>query len=459
MREGGRAVLIFSVVLVVHLIAGHTFAWPVPDTGQTKCYNTSGEIPCPPPGGEFYGQDGSYLLNPPSFAKLDEQGHDLPEEASSWAMIRDNVTGLLWEVKTATVGDDPLSWRDAWDYVDGLTLGGYGDWRLPTAGELHSIVNYGISHPALFEEYFMHIQPFCYWTSTTVAAGVSPAWSLCFERGELKPADEWEVCRTIAVRSDSLVPFYDLVDNGDGTVTDAAGGLMWQQTSMEPADWMNALSISEELYLAGFDDWRLPTIKEIQSIIDYETSNPATFLYVFPDTAASGYWSSTTDSGKPGDAWNADFGTGSIQTAGKDEKLYIRAVRGGRSSHLKSIAAADMMASSESLVVETPSPGSSWEVGDIMNITWRPYDSGGTVRIEISRDGGSTYGTIASSIPDEGSYSWTVTGPDSVNCMLKITTNLGRASSGLFTIYSYGINVEASCFIGTAGRDFPRKKH
>ncbi|MBF0201707.1 MAG: hypothetical protein HQK66_10430 [Desulfamplus sp.] len=46
------------------------------------------------------GQDGNYIINPRSYTKLDDQGNDLPITATSWTMVRDNVTGLIWEVKT-----------------------------------------------------------------------------------------------------------------------------------------------------------------------------------------------------------------------------------------------------------------------------------------------------------------------------------------------------------------------
>jgi len=77
-----------------------TMGQPIPDTGQTKCYNNSAEIPCGTPGEAFYGQDGNYTINPLSYTKLDAIGKALPDAATTWTMIRDNVTGLIWENKT-----------------------------------------------------------------------------------------------------------------------------------------------------------------------------------------------------------------------------------------------------------------------------------------------------------------------------------------------------------------------
>ena len=67
-------------------------AGPLPDTGQTKCYDNDSEIPCP--GEPFYGQDGNYLINEPSYTKRDAAGNDLPNTATEWVMVRDNVTKL-----------------------------------------------------------------------------------------------------------------------------------------------------------------------------------------------------------------------------------------------------------------------------------------------------------------------------------------------------------------------------
>jgi hypothetical protein len=100
---GGRKMTRISIVCALLLVLP-CMAWavdcPIPDTGQTKCYENSVEILCPSPGEPFYGQDAQYITNPQSYTKLDASGNDLPDEAASWVMVRDNVTGLIWEVKT-----------------------------------------------------------------------------------------------------------------------------------------------------------------------------------------------------------------------------------------------------------------------------------------------------------------------------------------------------------------------
>ena len=59
-----------------------------------------------------------------------------------------------------------------------------------------------------------------------------------------------------------------LVDNGDGTVTDNRTGLIWQQGEPGAMTWNSALTYCEGLSLAGSTDWRLPNIKELESLVD-----------------------------------------------------------------------------------------------------------------------------------------------------------------------------------------------
>ena len=91
------------ITLLLITFQTHSHAWPIPHSGQTKCYDNeyNNEIPCPKPGEPFYGQSGNYIINPKSFTKLDDHGNDLPDDAEDWLMVRDNVTGLIWEVKQA----------------------------------------------------------------------------------------------------------------------------------------------------------------------------------------------------------------------------------------------------------------------------------------------------------------------------------------------------------------------
>jgi len=123
-------------------------AAPVPDTGQTACYDNTTVIECPAPGAPFSGQDAQYQTGTRSHTKLDGSGDDLPDTASSWAMVRDNVTGLIWECKTddGSVHDKDNTYESGEaslliDALNTMEFGGFDDWRLPDVKELSSLTN------------------------------------------------------------------------------------------------------------------------------------------------------------------------------------------------------------------------------------------------------------------------------------------------------------------------------
>ncbi|MBV5267931.1 MAG: hypothetical protein JZU67_05405, partial [Burkholderiaceae bacterium] len=111
------------VLIIILLFNSSVLAAPVPDTGQTKCYDANVEITCPSSGQPFYGQDAQYTINPMSYTKLGGSGNVLPDSATSWVMVKDNVTGLIWEMKTQKDGvknysdphdaDNTYTWYDS----------------------------------------------------------------------------------------------------------------------------------------------------------------------------------------------------------------------------------------------------------------------------------------------------------------------------------------------------------
>ncbi len=169
----------------------------IPDTGQTKCHDTDGnEISC-----AGTGQDGEYSINTMSFTSL-----------SGGTMVQDNVTGLIWEVKTNKDGvknyDDPhdadneYTWydpdpatnggyagtesdHDTLDFIQALNsanFGGHSDWRLPSREELRSLVDYSIPYPGptIDVSYFPNCVSSNYWSSTALASYEDYAWDVNF---------------------------------------------------------------------------------------------------------------------------------------------------------------------------------------------------------------------------------------------------------------------------------------
>ena len=371
--------------------AAYAFAAPVPDTGQTKCYDVAGNvITCPSPGQALYGQDANYSINPMSFTKLDGSGNALLSSATSWVMVKDNVTGLVWEMKANKDGvknyndphdaDNTYTWYDSnpatnggyagtpgagtdtEDFIKALNdarYGGYSDWRMPTIKELSYIVNYSIPYPGptIDTGYFPNTAASWYWSSTTYVGSTLYAWSVHFGSGYVGYGDKSYAGYVRAVRGgqsgalgDSVIWPHDTMgsgssddvstatggyaDNGDGTVTDTSTELMWQKASSSNKTWEQALAYCEGLSFGGYTDWRLPTVKELQSLADYSRYYPAINITYFPDTAASWYWSSTTYVYYTYYAWYVHFANGYVPNPNKYYAGYVRAVRGGQSRPL-----------------------------------------------------------------------------------------------------------------------------
>jgi len=451
---------IFLTLTILSLtFSPSTFSWPIPDTGQAKCYDNEKEIPCPQPGEPFYGQDGNHLINPPSYTKLDINGNDLPDTASEWFMVRDNVTGLIWEVKQNKDGvqdysnphdaDNTYSWYDSnpetnggdagtpgdgtdtEDLINVLNVekfGGLSDWRLPTIKELSSIAYSEEYIPVINGKYFLNAQSSGkYWSSTINSNYTDRAWYVLIPNGYEYGSNKSYSYYVRAVRAGQSRSFDHLIINDDGTVTDTATGLMWQQKTDYRAVWQNALSHCEAMTLSGYSDWRLPTNAELRSIVNYETWNLAIDANIFPDNKSSSYWSSTTGASRD-TAWDMYFRGGDDRYS-KLSVIYACAVRAGQ------------VRLSDHLIILSPNQASFWNTKDLMPITWNTANISGDVKISLSRQGGKdgTFETITESTPNDGSYDWTVTGPGSYNCMLKIEPvddPSKGTQQGLFTIIS-----------------------
>ncbi len=351
-------------ILFSFLPAG-VFAVPVPDTGQTACYDDAGDaITCPSSGQPFYGQDGNYTINPMTFTKLNGAGKALPADADAWVLVKDNVTGLIWEVKQDKDGtedytnphdaDNIYTWYDSnpatnggdaglagdgtdtEDFIKALNAadyGGYNDWRLPTARELESIIDCGTAFPApsVNAAYFPNTAESWYRSSTTVADDNTVPIDVSFFYGlGVYYFSKAYAYSARAVRGGG--PTKPLVVNKNGTVTDPESGLMWQQAPPTGNfTWQQALNYAENLSLAGHKDWRLPTIKELQTIANL-AGDPAV-NQAFPDMAnppETPFLSSTSWTPDTSYVWAVSFGQDIGQPYVKNDTGNVLAVRGGK---------------------------------------------------------------------------------------------------------------------------------
>jgi hypothetical protein len=335
--------IIITVLLLVlpHLV----FAGSLPDTGQTKCYDDRYEITCPEPGEPFYGQDAQYIINPQSYTKLDENGNPLPDDAPwPWAMVRDNVTGMIWAMKTDDGSlldkDNVYTWYEAGhNFIEATntdTWGGYSDWRLPTVKELTSIINRDRPYVAVNTLFFSYnaLNYYYYWVSTVQSGYPSAAWRVSLDDGSLGLTHKSSLSHfcALAVRAGEGESSGNFIEKGNGTITDDRTGLVWQRaTPAKMYTWEEALTYCNKLILAGYNDWRLPDVNELQSIADYDRHDPS-IDSIFSGTVPSNYWTSTTNPNNPSSAWNVSFSNGMVYSENKSDFQQVRAVRGGGES-------------------------------------------------------------------------------------------------------------------------------
>jgi hypothetical protein len=305
--------------------------YPIIDTGQDLCYDTLIVISCPQTGNPFYGQDSQF------------DGIQFSFQDNNDGTVTDLNTGLIWQ---KFLFEEKYTYEDALEATDTFSLNGFNDWRLPSIKELYSLIDFrgvtGIdvasSTPFIdttyFEfrygnisagERFIDAQ---YVSSTkyvgTTMNGDSTVFGVNFADGRIKgygltmPGGFEKLFEVRFVRGNTDYGINNFVDNSNGTITDNATGLIWGKTDNgtglnweEALDWV--YQKNQENYL-GYNDWRLPNAKELQSIVDYsrspQTTNSAAIDPLFEVTTIIDergeinypfYWTNTTHADGPPD--------------------------------------------------------------------------------------------------------------------------------------------------------------
>jgi hypothetical protein len=289
------------------------------DTGQNTCYDNFNEILSPESDDPFHGQDAQYQGDQPLY------------QVNGDGTVTDLNTGLMWVQDP----EEKMTYEEAINGAAEFNLAGYTDWRVPSIKELYSLMDFRGTDPDPMARSETDLTPFIdtdyfifeygdtsageriidsQWVTTsiyesTVMDGQQGFFGVNFADGRIK-------CYPTADRQDFFVRYVrgepyglnEFVDKGDGTITDEATGLVWQKTdSGQAMNWEDALSYAENLDLAGYDDWRLPNAKELQSIIDYsrcpDTTDSAAIDPIFDISSITNeageidypfFWTSTT---------------------------------------------------------------------------------------------------------------------------------------------------------------------
>ena len=252
-----------------------------PDTGIYRCFDEAGKIIYPDQHHFLAQQDGKNALHPLSYTFVTNNNAKTSDNISV-KCVKDNNTGLIWEIKSTNQADvnfveKKYTHHEAeTDYINNLNkekYGGFNDWRLPNKDELRSIIDYGRMNPAINTEYFQNIKIGLYWCAETYQMQDCMGWGIFTGYGSATAISKQVKQYAIAVRAGYNNDFGNcnssrFVDNGDGTVTDKTTGLMWQQGDNPRMNWFETLKYCQNLILAGYSDWRLPNIKELNTILN-----------------------------------------------------------------------------------------------------------------------------------------------------------------------------------------------
>jgi hypothetical protein len=288
----------------------------LPDTGQTSNFTAS------------QGEDADYNIFTPYFL-INGNGS-----------VTDTVTGLMWQ---QTDGGE-MTIENALNYCDTLTLGGYSDWRLPNAHEAFCILNHNYSNPALNLTVFAPTNAEYWWTSNRQANDNTKIWVTNAGGGignhqklETISAGGTKRFHVRAVRDiyapTAAIPHF--IDHGNNTITDQLTGLVWQKVPLnDTLTWEQSLQYAENLSLAGKSDWRLPNIKELQSLNDENLVNPSINTLFFSAIGLKKYWSSTSLPNQTVQAWYLDTRFGITTHDVKSKSINLLCVRGPETGNI-----------------------------------------------------------------------------------------------------------------------------
>jgi hypothetical protein len=235
--------------------------------------------------------------------------------------VTDKVTGLMWERFASA---STYAQADATKYC---TSKGSG-WRLPTRLELVSLVDFTVPAPGpTINQAFSGTPGTVFWTSSPVAGGPGSVWGVFFDIGYTDSDDVSDAGRVRCMSAIGAAPKcyasrYQVKTAGE--VYDAATGLTWQRdVDANSYPWSEAKAHCSALS-AG---WRLPSMTELQSIVDDTRSTPAMDPSAFPNQPGTVFWTSSPVAGGSIYAWGVDFSNGTTINPELTSPQRMRCVR------------------------------------------------------------------------------------------------------------------------------------
>lgn len=355
---------LFSIILLVTVCSYSQSTLKtikrLPDTGQYKSYTNT------------FGEDHDFTINSPFFI-LNEKG-----------IIWDTMTYLMWQQSDG----GEMTIENALKYADTLTLGGYTDWRLPSAIEAYSVLNHQNSNPALDITYFTKNDAAYWWTGDVQKNDPNKIWVTNAGGGignhpktETISAGGNKKFHVRAVRNmmapETILQRFEKKENE--MVFDNLTNLFWiALPNNVPVSWEGALTYADSTAISGYNDWRVPNIKELQSLQDVRLVQPCIDASFFPDIGLRKYWSSTSLPNQTSKAWFMDTHYGITSHDEKSTPNYLMLVRGG--TDVTSSAENISKELTDSKIIAFPNPVNEhlmlksnihWQVAEIFDLTGR----------------------------------------------------------------------------------------
>ncbi len=279
------------------------------ETDQTDCYDPAG-LPVPCPG---TGQDGERKTDTSAHARKDASGDRFRPHGQ---IVLDQHTGLTWS-RNAAPAEFPLTWSESFAFIEEMNrskASDHDDWRLPTRPELFSLISHSRINPSLpldhpFEEVFTGY----YWTATSCARLPDQAWYVHFGGGRVFKGMKHGSYMLWPVRGKGFpsreISFRFTISENEEIAADQYTGLVWARDgdlAKGEVSWQDALDYVLEMNrqnAMGYSDWRLPNIREMESITDLRYHSPAISEGHPFQNVREDYWSSTTSFYDPAYAW------------------------------------------------------------------------------------------------------------------------------------------------------------
>jgi hypothetical protein len=266
-------------------------------------------------------------------------------QVSNDGTTTDMVTGLVWQTLQPDNPCPPYSdsqcptSQQAQQYCESLNLGGLSSgWRLPSQVELVSIVDYDTYGPAVPWGPFLVDHVDQVWASPIFANGNPEApvmVNLGVGSANVGLSGAFGVL-CVNAPTPPTCPDEQRYIVSDGTVLDRTTQLTWQQAAAGPLPWMwnagdgSAQAYCAELTLDGAEGWRLPSVKELFSIVDFNATGGGLDAAVFPVPAQLRsylFWTATSLVNDEELAWAIDFMAGNGEVADVTQGAFVRCVR------------------------------------------------------------------------------------------------------------------------------------